>query len=136
MKVWCSIPSAYCRLHLSHTMYSTSPGNFQALSSRRYSMTLRNLRQQCSMGPRAYCRTVYKVRLGRLPAIIVCRACVEFRGFRRPQSQSRTFAGVSEMGKRGFDKVSIIVSLDSFRPFRWLTVPGLSLCYLLLELDT
>jgi hypothetical protein len=37
------------------------------------------------------------------------------------------------MGKRGFDKGSIVVCCDSFRRFRWPPVPGMSISYLLWE---
>jgi hypothetical protein len=65
-----------------------------------------------------------------LPQIIVCRLRVECREVRlRPRTEPR-FCWGSEMGKRGFDEGSIIVSGDSCRRFWWPPVPGMSIGYL------
>jgi len=50
-------------------------------------------------------RTVDQVRLGRLPAIIVCRECVKFREFRRPQSQAPLSQAVQKLGNEGSKRV-------------------------------
>lgn len=51
------------------------------------------------------CRTVDKMRLGRVPVRIVCRACVEFREFRRPQSHAPLSLAVQKWANEGSIRV-------------------------------